>query len=106
MRTSKITGWWFNGSFLLFFLLFAATGSVSAADSKPAGSPPGTKFTITMSNWQQYQQYMDDGTKALFRGDHFFQLPPEVQINVGPTIPIALPKVYREATEKYASQVQ
>jgi hypothetical protein len=49
---------------------------------------------------------MDDGIKTLFRGDHFFQLPPEIEINVGPTKPIALPKAYRDATEKYASQVQ
>jgi Protein of unknown function (DUF1329) len=99
-------GWW--QGFLLATILFllSPVGRALAADSKPADSPPATKFTVTMSNWQQYQQYMDDGTKALFRGDHFFQLPPEVQINVGPTIPIALPKAYREATEKYSSQVR
>src|ERR1700760_3948896 len=99
-------GWWQGCLLATILFLLSPVGRALAADSKPADSPPATKFTVTMSNWQQYQQYMDDGTKALFRGDHFFQLPPEVQINVGPTIPIALPKAYREATEKYSSQVQ
>ena len=106
MRIDKITNRWFKGSLLLSILFLVATTNVSAADSSPGASdlPPGSK--VTMSNWKQYQQYMSEGIKALFRGDHFFQLPPEVEIDIGPTKPIAMPKAYRDATEKYGSQVQ
>jgi Protein of unknown function (DUF1329) len=106
MKLSKMIRGWFKGSALLLLLLIVATNSAWAADSKSGAGeiPPGTK--ITMSNWQQYQQFMSDGMKALFRGDHFFQLPPDVQIDVTATKPIGMPKAYRDATEKYAGQVQ
>lgn len=66
--------------------------------------PPGTK--ITMSNWQQYQKFMSDGMKEVFSGAHFWHMPKDLVMEVGPVIPIPLPKLYQEATEKYGSQTK
>ena len=66
--------------------------------------PPGT--TITMQNWQQFQQFMPDGMVALFQGKYFWKMPADVQMEVGPTIIHPLPKTYMEATEKYSGQVK
>jgi hypothetical protein len=66
--------------------------------------PPGT--TITMQNWQQFQQYMPDGMVALFQGKYYWKMPTDVKMEVGRTIIHPLPKTYMEATEKYSSQVK
>lgn len=66
--------------------------------------PPGT--TITMSNWQSYQQFMSDGMVALFAGKYFWKMPPDVAIEVGPTVIHPLPKSYLAATEKYGAQTK
>jgi hypothetical protein len=67
------------------------------------GIPIGTK--ITQANWQQYQQFMTEGMKAVFAGAHFWHMPNKVEIEVGPTRAIPAPKPYREDTEKYSSHV-
>jgi Protein of unknown function (DUF1329) len=66
--------------------------------------PPGT--VITQQNWQQYRPFMSEGLAALFQGDHFWHLPSDFRIEVGPTISIPLPKKYLEDTAKYSSQVK
>src|SRR5262249_49241289 len=63
------------------------------------GIPIGTK--ITQTNWQQYQQFMTEGMKAAFVGSHFWHMPKNVEIEVGPTRPIPAPKPYLKDTEKY-----
>jgi Protein of unknown function (DUF1329) len=65
---------------------------------------PGT--AITMDNWRNYQQFMPDGMVALFQGNYFWKMPPDVRIEVGPTVIHPLPKNYVEATDKYSSQVK
>jgi hypothetical protein len=65
--------------------------------------PIGTK--ITQVNWQQYQQFMTEGMKAVFAGTYFWHMPKNVEIEVGPTKPIPAPKPYLQDTEKYSSQV-
>src|SRR6266446_2817821 len=67
------------------------------------GIPIGTK--ITQANWQQYQQFMTEGMKAVFAGTNFWHMPRNVEIDVGPTRPIPAPKPYLQDTEKYSSQV-
>jgi len=67
------------------------------------GIPIGTK--ITQVNWQQYQQFMTEGMKAVFAGTYFWHMPKNVEIEVGPTKPIPAPKPYLQDTEKYSSQV-
>src|ERR1700687_4719454 len=62
--------------------------------------PPGT--TITMQNWQQFEQYMPDGMVALFQGKYYWKTPADVKMEVGPTILRPLPNTYLEATEKYS----
>ena len=79
----------------------AAIGTAPAAGDTIA---PGT--TITAQNWQQYQQFMPDGMAALFQGKYFWKIPPDVQMEVGPTVIHPLPKTYMEATEKYSAQVK
>ena len=68
------------------------------------GIPIGTK--ITLANWQKYQEFMDPGLVALFQGKSFWRLPQDVEIDVGPTYEVPLPRPYRVDTEKYGSQVR
>src|SRR5579863_428308 len=79
----------------------AVGGPAVQSDSAIA---PGT--TITMQNWQNYQQFMPDGMVALFQGKYFWKMPADVAMKVGPTVNYPLPKGYLEATEKFASQVK
>jgi Protein of unknown function (DUF1329) len=65
--------------------------------------PPGTRITI--NNWQTYKEFMPDGMIALFRGGYYWKMPPDVEMEVGPTLIHPLPKTYLEATSKHASQV-
>jgi hypothetical protein len=48
---------------------------------------------------------MPVGMQAIFAGDHFWRMPPDVQIEIGPTIPIALPRRYLGDTASYAKQM-
>jgi Protein of unknown function (DUF1329) len=65
---------------------------------------PGT--VINQQNWRQYRNFMSEGLAALFQGDHFWHLPADLSIQVGPTISIPLPKKYLEDTSRYSSQVR
>jgi hypothetical protein len=78
-----------------------ATAAAAAPPSADA-IPPGT--TITMANWQQFQQFMPDGMAAMFQGKYFWKMPADVKMDVGPTVIHPLPKGYMEATEKYSGQ--
>lgn len=68
--------------------------------------PPGT--TITLSNWQQYRQFMPVGMQAMFGGRYPYKIGPEAAfaMEVGATIPIPLPRKMVLNTEKYSAQVQ
>src|SRR5580700_3527842 len=48
-----------------------AVSASSPSDNQSANNaiPPGT--SITMQNWQQYQQFMPDGMAAFFQGRYF-----------------------------------
>jgi len=73
--------------------------------SSPATIPPGT--VITMQNWQQYKQFMTIGMQLLWSGKAaVMKLPADAQMEVGPTIPIPLPKIYLQNTEKYSAQAK
>ena len=65
---------------------------------------PGT--IITMQNWQNYRQFMPDGMAAMFEGKYFWKMPPDVQMEVGPTVVQPLPRNYQAASEKYSDQVR
>ena len=74
-----------------------------AASAHQGDIPVGTK--ITMSNWQQYQQYMPFGMVQLFAGKYQWKMPSDVEMDVGPSHEGGnLPKTWVEATEKYGSQ--
>jgi hypothetical protein len=80
--------------------------SALADASSPSTIPPGTR--ITLQNWQQYRQFLDVGTQALFSGDYFWKMGsgPDYSIVVGPTHHFSMPKQYRADTEKYHGQAQ
>src|SRR6202030_2735158 len=85
-----------GGAVLLIFIsatFFILTATVQAAQAPPPGEPlPGT--VITQQNWEGYRAFMSDGLIALFGGRHFWHMPAGLQIRVGPTISIPLPKKY------------
>jgi len=62
--------------------------------------------TITQQNWRRYRQFMSDGLVALFEGRQFWRLPPDLQVEVGPTSSIPLPKKFLEDTDKYSKRVK
>jgi hypothetical protein len=82
----------------------AAMENWVAATAHQATLAPGTR--ITMRNWQQYQQYMPLGMIELFKGSHYWKMPPEVEIDVGPTVSYPLPRSYVDFTEKHAAAVR
>src|SRR6266436_1447974 len=93
----------------------AQGGSANASSAQSAASsdgvagahatiPPGTK--ITMSNWQQYKQFMPVGMIALFEGKYYWKMPADVEMDVVPTVNHPLPKAFVEASEKYGSQTK
>ncbi len=76
-----------------------------AATAQQSGTiPPGT--TITTQNWRQYEQFMPHGMIGLFEGKYFWKMPSDVQLDVGPTVLLPLPKGYVAATEQYGNQVR
>jgi len=73
------------------------------ASEKQGDLPIGTK--ITMSNWQQYKQFMPLGMTKLFEGQYGWKMPAGVEMDVGPSHEGGnLPKKWVEATEKYGPQ--
>ena len=83
-------------------LLLAFTSPLRAENLSQETIPVGTK--ITTANWQQYQQFMPEGLKALFGGVPSWRLPTDTSLEVGPTISIPMPDYYKKATEKYGGQ--
>ncbi|HJU11060.1 MAG TPA: DUF1329 domain-containing protein [Candidatus Binataceae bacterium] len=93
---------------LLIFAAILCTmcGSANAGSLTSSDSPSiGRGITITHQNWQRYRQFMSEGLIALFEGNQFWHLPKDVQIEVGPTTPIPLPKRYLRDTEQYSHRV-
>jgi Protein of unknown function (DUF1329) len=74
------------------------------AEAAPPAIAPGT--TISKSNWMQYRQFFTEGEIGLWEGRWFWEMPDDVQINVGTTKMYALPQPYVELTEKYGEQTQ
>lgn len=64
--------------------------------------PVGTK--VTMSNWQQYKNFLPLGMQKLFAGVYFWKMPQDVELDVGPTVNNFLPTTWKDATEKYGPQ--
>ncbi len=88
-------------------LLLCAFGGIARAGADDAAGgtiSPGTR--ITMQNWHQFEAFMPVGMQALFEGKYFWKMPADVEFVVGPTVTHPLPLSYRQATERYASQVK
>jgi hypothetical protein len=65
---------------------------------KSEGSiPVGTK--INMGNWVKYQQNMPWGMVELFKGQHFWKMPSDIEIVVGPTVIDNVPTTFAMATK-------
>src|SRR5258708_30136836 len=102
---------WKNSFFLIAMVLLWAIASPARVRAAPSSIEsdqvpirPGTKVTI--ENWQNYKQFMPEGMIALFEGSHFWHMPKDVVIEVGPTTPIPLPERYLQDTRNYASKVE
>ncbi len=81
-------------------------GLAAAAESGGAPAPTIPEGTvITGANWRRYASFMPAGMQAMFAGDHFWRMPSDVRIEIGPTIPISLPRRYLDDTASYAKQV-
>jgi Protein of unknown function (DUF1329) len=80
--------------------------AAATVTAQPAGDSIAPGTTITAQNWEQYQRFMPEGMAALFQGKYFWKMPPDVQMEVGPTVINPLPKTYIDATEKYSGQVK
>jgi Protein of unknown function (DUF1329) len=90
---------------VILCVVLVAFFSLTAAAQGPAKTiAPGTK--ITMQNWRQYQEFMPAGMVDLFEGKHFWKMPQDVEMDVGPTIINPLPKGYLDATAKYGHQTK
>jgi Protein of unknown function (DUF1329) len=85
------------------FFTFTAMAQVSQA-SPAANISPGT--VITEQNWEQYRAFMSEGLIALFEGSHFWHMPAGLQLEVGRTISIPLPRKYLSDTARYSSKVE
>jgi len=79
-----------------------AQGYAAAIASDEPSIAPGSR--ITLQNWQRYKQFMSAGMIALFEGSHFWRLPPNIEIEIGPTISIPLPAKYLQDTARYANR--
>ena len=88
---------------VMLLALRSELNSAEASHSNAGAPPPGTK--ITYANWEQYKEFMPPAMQALFAGEYFWKMPADVQMEVGPTLPIPLPPAYLADTEKNAGQV-
>jgi hypothetical protein len=101
MRKVSITSFCCSASVLLTMVL--ASG-VRAQQSEADVPQPGT--VITMQNWQQYKNSMQEGLQALFSGKYFWKFPADFRMEIGPTHDYPMPKQYLENTEKYSKLVK
>src|SRR5208282_3173839 len=77
---------------------------LAATAHQPGTISPGT--AITTENWRQYRQFMPMGMQELFEDRHFWKMPKQAQINVGPTVRYPLPSGYIQATRDYSAAVR
>jgi Protein of unknown function (DUF1329) len=89
---------------ILCMLTLAPSAPAASAPAAETTIPAGT--TITHQNWERYRQFMSQGLIALFEGNQFWHLPKDLRIEVGPTVPIPLPKRYLADTVEYANRVK
>ena len=85
---------------------WAAETDTSATRSNVGSDTIAPGTVITMANWQQYRDFMPDGLIGLFEGKYSWQMPPDIRIEIAPTVIHPLPKNYLAATEKYSAQVR
>lgn len=85
-------------------LIVIIAANARAQGNESDSAPPGT--VITMQNWQQHRDVLQQGLQELFSGQYFWKFPADFQIVIGPTHDLPLPKRYVEDTEKYANQVK
>src|SRR5271170_8438419 len=96
------------GFFLAMLIVFTGFGLAIADSSRAADDanpiPPGT--TITLSNWQQYRQFMPDGLQGMLAGKFVWRFPAGFEIVVGPTSHYQAPQAFLDATQKYSNLVK
>ncbi|HTW89471.1 MAG TPA: DUF1329 domain-containing protein [Candidatus Binataceae bacterium] len=88
-------------AFLILGLILYAAPALAANEG---GIPPGS--IITAQDWQDYQRFMSEGMRELFRGNLAWKFPSDMQIKVGPSTHYPLPRHYQQATDQYSSGVR
>jgi hypothetical protein len=91
---------------VLIALAFTILLRTAAASPPPAETNISPGKIITVQNWRAYRQFMSEGMVQLFEGQQFWHPPKNLRIEVGPTIPIPLPKTYLAATAAYSNRVK
>jgi hypothetical protein len=92
----------------LVAVFLCVTGRVACAQT-PLSESHAAKVAdtkITVANWRNFREFMSQGMIALFEGNHFWRVPPEIEIEVGPPTPIPLPAKYLADTEKFSDRVK
>lgn len=87
-------------------LALSFAGKARGADQASASTEVPVNVTINQSNWEKYQQYMSEGMKAVWRGDHFFHFPAGTELKLAAPKSMPLPSFYSAATKKYAGQAK
>ena len=98
-----------GGAIILLFIsttFSILTAMAQATTAPPLANEPLPGTIITEQNWEKYRASMSEGLIALFAGNHFWRMPAGLEIQVGPTISIPLPKKYLADTTRYATQVK
>jgi hypothetical protein len=91
---------------LVMTMILAVAVPVRADEISQATGTAMLGTTITQQNWSRYRAFMSQGLIALFEGSHFWRMPPGLELEVGPTRSIPLPKKYLDDTARYSSQVK
>lgn len=91
---------------LLMNTILTIPVTVQASEVSPAAAAIAPRTIITAQDWGQYRAFMSQGLIALFEGSHFWRMPAGLEIEVGPTISIPLPKKYLADTNRYSGQVK
>ena len=92
---------------IVIALLFTMRGEVSSADAAHSDTAaPQARHANHLRQLAAIQAIScRPAMQALFSGEYFWKLPADVQLEVGPTMPMPLPPAYLADTEKNASRV-
>jgi Protein of unknown function (DUF1329) len=90
----------------LLLALTVFSTAVDGAEINDASDQVAPGTVITHSNWQDFKRFMPPAMQTLFAGDDYWRLPNDLEIDVGPAIPVPLPRRYLADTVTFGKQVK